>query len=110
MSSAASATPPATKSASPKAVFVRASEEKPPEPKIEIKPAQPIAEKERKTKTLNVLFLYNGHDWDAYQVLGLPAGTSLAMVTDRYQQLVKGVEGGQLEFYEAAYQAILKKV
>lgn len=63
----------------------------------------------QKAKSLNILFLYNGHDWDAYQVLGLPAGASLPLVTERYQQLIKQADAGQLLFYEAAYQAILKK-
>lgn len=62
-----------------------------------------------KTKTLNVLFLYNGHDWDAYEVLGLPAGAGLATVTERYQQMIKDSDEGRREFLEAAYSAILKK-
>lgn len=63
----------------------------------------------RQTKNLNVLFMYNGHDWDAYEVLGAPAGASLPLVTARYQELIRGADKGQLEFFEAAYQAILKK-
>src|SRR5690349_4462282 len=27
-----------------------------------------------KMKSLNVMFNYNGHSWDAYEVLGVPAG------------------------------------
>ncbi len=64
----------------------------------------------KNAKSLNILFLYNGHDWDAYQVLGLPAGASLPLVTERYQQLIKQADEGQLAFYDAAYQAILKKL
>ncbi len=64
----------------------------------------------KNAKALNILFLYNGHDWDAYQVLGLPAGASLPLVTERYQQLIKQADEGQLAFYDAAYQAILKKL
>lgn len=64
----------------------------------------------RKAKNLNILFLYNGHDWDAYEVLGVPAGASLPLVTEKYQKLVKEADQGQLEFYQAAYQAILKKL
>lgn len=65
-----------------------------------------------KAKNLNVLFLYNGHDWDAYAVLGVPAGASLPLVTERYQKLIKeaGSDKGQIEFFQAAYDAILKKV
>ncbi len=64
----------------------------------------------KNAKSLNILFLYNGHDWDAYQVLGLPAGASLPLVTERYQQLIKQADGGLIEFYGAAYMAILKKL
>lgn len=76
----------------------------PPRPAMrDVSPGAP------KSKALNVLFLYNGHDWDAYEVLGLPAGTGLPIVTKRYQELIRRSDAGQLEFYEAAYQAILKK-
>lgn len=64
----------------------------------------------REEKLLNVRFVYNGHDWDAFEVLGLPAGAKLSTVTQRYQELLRTADRGQLEFYEAAYQAILKKV
>lgn len=60
-------------------------------------------------KELNVLFMYNGHDWDAYEVLGLPAGCSLKMVTQRYQELVRDADEGKLLFLQAAYESILKK-
>lgn len=63
----------------------------------------------RQEKTLNVFFLYNGHDWDAYEVLGLPAGASMTLVTQRYQEVLRSADKGQTEFFEAAYQAILKK-
>lgn len=60
-------------------------------------------------KQLNVLFMYNGHDWDAFEVLGLPAGCSFKMVTQRFQELIRDADQGKLEFYQAAYEAILKK-
>lgn len=55
-------------------------------------------------------FVYNGHDWEAFEVLGLPAGAKLAAVTQRYQELLRTADRAQMEFYEAAYRAILKKV
>lgn len=79
-------------------------------------PSSPAAAKSSKedysisqAKNLSVLFIYNGHDWEAYEVLGLPAGASLPMVTERYQKLIINADKGQIEFYEAAYSAILKK-
>ncbi len=69
----------------------------------------PPSAPEQKAKMLNVLFMYNGHDWDAYEVLGLPAGCSLNLVTQRYQDLIREADSGKLEFYQTAYEAILRK-
>jgi hypothetical protein len=60
-------------------------------------------------KELNVLFNYNGHTWDAYEVLGLPAGASLVDVTKAYQHLLKTADTGAAEFLEAAFKTILEK-
>lgn len=90
------------------------------ESKVNSKPRGPEAEKNVHSKVikqdsrpfekkLNVLFMYNGHDWDAYQVLGLPAGCSLELVTEQYQQLIRGADSAKIEFYECAYLAILGK-
>lgn len=57
-------------------------------------------------KTLNIIFNYNGHSWDAYEVLGLPAGTSLEKVTDSYLRILRQVDPSSREFVETAYQAI----
>lgn len=81
---------------------------KPPE-KPTTAPPRPVTPSQRVEKTLNVFFIYNGHDWDAYEVLGLPAGASLTMVTQRYQEVVRTADRAQLEFLDAAYQAILHR-
>lgn len=63
-----------------------------------------------KMKSLNVMFIYNGHSWDAYEVLGVPAGASIPIVTEAYQTALRrctGVESA--EFLETAYKAILNK-
>lgn len=58
-------------------------------------------------KILNVMFNYNGHSWDAYEVLGVPAGASLRMVTEAYQVGIQRSAKESLEFLETAYSAIL---
>ncbi|AHI05295.1 hypothetical protein BDW_03935 [Bdellovibrio bacteriovorus W] len=58
-------------------------------------------------KVLNVMFNYNGHSWDAYEVLGVPAGASLRMVTEAYQLAIQRSAKESLEFLETAYSAIL---
>lgn len=99
-------------SAENKAVSQKLKSEPTPEtktnpPRSEVWEETPVP---RTEKTLNVLFIYNGHDWDAYEVLGVPAGASLPLVTERYQELIKTCDSGKREFLEAAYQAILKKI
>lgn len=57
-------------------------------------------------RPLNVVFNYNGHSWDAYEVLGLPAGSSPEKVEDAYKNSAETVDAGSRPFLEAAYQAI----
>lgn len=63
----------------------------------------------QKTKSLSIFFMYNGHDWEAHNVLGIPQGASLHVATQAYQQLLKTADSSSLEFYEAAYNAIFIK-
>ncbi len=60
---------------------------------------------ETRVKNLNVMFMYNGHSFDAYEVLGAPAGASFEMVQKFYQQAISK-QGGDHEFLEAALAAI----
>lgn len=53
-------------------------------------------------------FVYNGHEWDAHEVLGIKKGADLPQVTAEYQRLIKTSDPSTFEFYEAAYSAILK--
>lgn len=63
-----------------------------------------------KMKSLNVMFIYNGHSWDAYEVLGVPAGASIPIVTEAYQTALRRCTGAEsAEFLETAYKAILNK-
>ncbi len=57
-------------------------------------------------RVLNVVFNYNGHSWDAFEVLGLPAGCSWEKVDSAFQEAMKHVDSGSRPFIEAAYQAI----
>lgn len=60
-------------------------------------------------KDLNVLFNYNGHSWDAYEVFGLPAGANIVDVTKAYQEALRDAEPHSHEFLETAFKAILAK-
>lgn len=66
-------------------------------------------EKVQKAKNLNVIFMYNAHTWDAYEVLGVPAGASIKTVTEAYQKALRTCDKESIEFFETAYKAILSK-
>ncbi|MGE3681761.1 MAG: hypothetical protein AB7G93_08550 [Bdellovibrionales bacterium] len=57
-------------------------------------------------RPLNVVFNYNGHSWDAYEVLGLPAGSSLAHVRAAFAEASARVDEGSRPFLQAALSAI----
>jgi hypothetical protein len=58
-------------------------------------------------KSLNVMFNWNGHSWDAYEVLGIPAGSSPPAVIAAYNRLKQTCEPETVPFLEAAARAIL---
>lgn len=57
-------------------------------------------------RPLNVVFNYNGHSWDAYEVLGLPAGSSPEKVAHAFEASMKSIDKASQPFLEAAYAAI----
>jgi hypothetical protein len=58
------------------------------------------------SRELNVIFNYNGHSWDAFEVLGIPAGSSPDRVENAYTDACTRVEQESRPFLEAAYRAI----
>ena len=74
-----------------------------PSPPREVNPAE--AE-----RMLNVMFNYNGHSWDAYEVLDLPAGANIARVREARESALEKVDPSSRDFIEAAYRAILSRV
>lgn len=54
-------------------------------------------------------FVYNGHDWDAFEVLGVSPYSSFSEITKSYQTMIRKADNGKHEFLQAAYMAILKK-
>ena len=65
--------------------------------------------KNRKAKNLSIYFVYNGHEWECHEVLGVPQGAPLPVVTAAYQELIKSSDASTFEFFESAYQSILKR-
>jgi hypothetical protein len=75
-----------------------------PELKINI-----VVETQSSQKELAIFFIYNGHDWEAYNVLGVAQGANLKTVTDAYQKLLAKGDVQSYNFIESAYTAILQK-
>jgi hypothetical protein len=59
-----------------------------------------------RAKILNVMFNYNGHAWDAHEVLGIPAGAPMDMVTGALQKMLKETDPSSHDFLKTAYHAI----
>ena len=59
-------------------------------------------------KAASVFFMFNGHEWEAFEVLGLPKGCDIQAATGHYQNLIRTSDPSTFEFYELAYSAILK--
>lgn len=59
----------------------------------------------QKERNLGVIFNYNGHQWEAYQVLGVPAGSPLQDCLKAHQSFCKQADG-QAQLYDLALQAI----
>ncbi|MCB0392661.1 MAG: hypothetical protein KDD58_15330 [Bdellovibrionales bacterium] len=62
------------------------------------------------TRPVNVVFTWNGHDWDAYEVLGLPAGSTLEEVHMAYEKALAKVDDKSQDFIKKAYRSICQKV
>jgi hypothetical protein len=57
-------------------------------------------------EALNVIFNYNGHSFDAYEVLGVPAGSTLEEIQAIYQKNKQLVDPASREFFRVAMETI----
>ncbi|RYZ77083.1 MAG: hypothetical protein EOP05_03015 [Proteobacteria bacterium] len=57
-------------------------------------------------KSLNIFFNWNGHAWDAYEVLGIPAGASLETALQAFERAKAQADKETAPFLRAAYEAI----
>ncbi len=60
-------------------------------------------------KELNIIFSYNGHDFEAFEALGLPAGSSKESAKAAYEDSLKKSDADTHDFLRKAYQSILQK-
>jgi hypothetical protein len=66
----------------------------------------PLRPNQSQERQLNVIFNYNGHSFDAFEVLGLPAGSSLASAESAYALQIKSADRGARAFLDAAIGAL----
>lgn len=61
-------------------------------------------------RSLNVVFQHEGNWYDAYEVLELPAGTSLEQARARFNDLLKTVAPARIGIIKEAIKAIAASV
>lgn len=60
-------------------------------------------------RDLNVMFNFNGYTWDAFEVLGIPAGSSMESAKEAHQKLIAHCDVSSRELYDKALLAIKLK-
>lgn len=73
------------------------------QPHGRIKRRPPLVNDER---SLNIFFNYNGHSWEAHEVLGVPAGCSWDLALEACTRIEQANPEETKEFYRAALNAI----
>jgi hypothetical protein len=63
-----------------------------------------------KIKSLNVMFLYNGHIWDAHEVLGIKPGCSIDEIKVAFEKVISKNDAGAHEFIKTALAAIFQNL
>lgn len=69
-------------------------------------PSSQTAQTQAQPVSLNVIFNYNGHSFDAYETLGVPAGSSWDEVKVAFENTLATNEAPSHEFYLTAFNAI----
>ncbi len=67
---------------------------------------QNLDNEKQSIRELSCMFMFNGHCYDAYESLGIPAGSSYEKVIDAYQLQVRESDLSKREFLLAALQAV----
>ncbi len=66
----------------------------------------PAVNQPRAERQLNVIFQFNGHDFEAYEVFGLPPGSSRDAVEAAFNEVIERSDKDSHEFYRHAVEAI----
>lgn len=60
-----------------------------------------------KTRNLNIRFVYNGNDFDAYEILGVPPGSSIERIRFGFERRLRESGPESHAFFHAAYKAVV---
>lgn len=58
-------------------------------------------------KDINPMFIYNGHAWDAYEVLGIIPGSSMEVIRESFDRSIQKSDVSSHEFLKVALTTIL---
>ena len=76
--------------------------------KVQFKPVQEMDINDE--EELNVYFNFNWNMWDAYEIIGVPAGSPLSDIEMAYLKCRMRIDDESKEILEMAYEAILEKI
>ena len=74
--------------------------------KMRLEEGDPRMVKPSGPKSLNAVFNYNGHSWDAYEVLGVAAGSGFETSFLAFEKLTKDMDSDSKSFMLSALEAI----
>lgn len=86
----------------------RAGNKRPDQQAVLTRSKESLNPLEGASRNLNVMFMFNGHTFDAYEVLGLPAGSDLDRVRGAYESAKRQADPQSQQFLEYAYRVIVK--
>jgi hypothetical protein len=79
-------------------------------PSASVAPVTSLAFENRTEKNLNVFFQHQGQNYEAHEVLNIPAGASIDLATKAYQQaLRKTPDPAQLELMKLAMKKLVDR-
>lgn len=95
-------------------LFMMSKRKKPTPTKLNLRKTQftPVEEgiEINDEEELNVYFNFNGHMWDAYEILGVPAGSHASDIEMAYLKCRTRIDEESKEILEMAYAAIHQKL
>lgn len=90
----------------PPRLDLRKSTNRTPKPIENEGAAEPFTQGSEGARSLNVVFQYEGDWYDAFEILGIPAGTPLEQARAKFNELLKSVSPDRMGIIKEAIKAI----